>query len=131
MSPLPHTFKRIRLNLARSPEFPQGSTRHGYEFVAPLDAEDHIDLAQWEIYKENCRVRRFWEGEPDEVGRLVHRGGGRHGRWAFDYDPEETADDESGYRFDSHSFRQGDYVSIRGEDDQNYTFLVLSVEPAT
>ena len=35
---LPHTFKRIRLNLARSKEFPQGSSRHGYEFVAPLDA---------------------------------------------------------------------------------------------
>lgn len=131
MSSLPHTFKRIRLNLARSPEFPQGSTRRGYEFVAPLDADDHIDLEQWKAHKENCRVRRFWEGEPDEVGQLVHSGGGRHGRWVFDYDPEETTDDESGYRFDSHSFRQGDYVSIRGDADEIYTFVVVSVEPAT
>ena len=37
MTALPHAFKRIRLNLARSKEFPQGSQRHGYEFVAPLD----------------------------------------------------------------------------------------------
>ena len=41
---LPHNFKRIRLNLARSKEFPQGSSRHGYEFVAPLDAQGHIDV---------------------------------------------------------------------------------------
>src|SRR5262245_42505775 len=33
---LPHELKRIRLNLARSKEFPAGSARHGYEFVAPL-----------------------------------------------------------------------------------------------
>jgi hypothetical protein len=33
---LPHELKRIRLNLARSKEFPSGSERHGYEFVAPV-----------------------------------------------------------------------------------------------
>ena len=37
---LPHVFKRIRLNLARSKEFPQGSSKHGYEFVAPLDGNE-------------------------------------------------------------------------------------------
>ena len=40
---LPHSFKRIRLHLARSKEFPAGSAQHGYEFVAPLDAKSHID----------------------------------------------------------------------------------------
>jgi hypothetical protein len=43
MTQLPHVLKRIRLNLARSKEFPLGSDRHGYEFVAPLDASGHID----------------------------------------------------------------------------------------
>ena len=47
MTALPHAFKRIRLNLARSKEFPQGSQRHGYEFVAPLDRNGHIDAALW------------------------------------------------------------------------------------
>ena len=32
---LPHLLKRIRLELARSKDFPMGSARHGYEFVAP------------------------------------------------------------------------------------------------
>jgi hypothetical protein len=31
---LPHVLKRIRLNLARSKDFPAGSAKHGYEFVA-------------------------------------------------------------------------------------------------
>jgi len=43
MTQLPHVLKRIRLNLARSKEFPNGSARHGYEFVAPLDDTGHID----------------------------------------------------------------------------------------
>ena len=33
---LPQVLKRIRLELARSNEFPMGSANHGYEFVAPL-----------------------------------------------------------------------------------------------
>ena len=46
---LPHTFKRIRLHLARSKEFPSGSSRHGYEFVVPLDANGHIDATLWKV----------------------------------------------------------------------------------
>lgn len=132
MTTLPHTFKRIRLNLARSKEFPQGSTRHGYEFVAPLDDKDHIDVALWKQHRDHCRVRRFWVGEDDEVGQLVHKPGGpEHGRWMFDYNPKRADDDESGYRFGAHAFRPGEYVSIRDEDGEMHTYQVASVEPAT
>ena len=132
MTTLPHNFKRIRLNLARSKEFPQGSARHGYEFVAPLDDKSHIDVEQWRRDRDHCRVRRFWEGEDDEIGRLVHRPGGpEHGRWVFDYDPARADDDESGYRFGAHAFRPGEYVSIRDEDGETHTYQVISVETAT
>ena len=88
---LPHTLKRIRLNLARSKQFPSGSVRHGYEFVAPLDAVGHIDPQLWHQYRDHCRVRRFWQGEDDQIGRLVHKpGGAEHARWVFDYDPESV-----------------------------------------
>jgi len=128
---LPHTFKRIRLNLARSKEFPQGSDKHGYEFVAPLDASGHIDAALWHKDPEHCRVRRFWEGEGDEIGFLVHKPGGpEHARWVFDYDDTAQDDDESGYRFGTHAFKPGEYVSIRNEDGDTHTFQVISVEPA-
>jgi len=132
MTTLPHTLKRIRLNLARSKEFPQGSTKHGYEFGAPLDANGHIDVELWRKHREHCRVRRFWEGEDDEVGFLVHKPGGpEHARWMFDYNPRRADDDESGYRFGAHAFRTGEYVSIRDEDGEMHTFVVASVEPAT
>ena len=37
------SLKRIRLELARTPDFPNGSGQHGYEFVAPLDDKGHLD----------------------------------------------------------------------------------------
>jgi hypothetical protein len=129
---LPHLLKRIRLNLARSKEFLQGSTKHGYEFGAPLDANGHIDVALWREHREHCRVRRFWEGEDDQIGLLVHKPGGpEHARWVFDYDQTAEDDDESGYRFGAHVFRPGEYVSIRNDDGEMHTFVVASVEPAT
>jgi hypothetical protein len=128
---LPHNFKRIRLNLARSKEFPNGSERHGYEFVAPLDANGRIDVEHWKRDRAHCRVRRFWGGEDDQIGMLVHRPGGpEHGRWIFDYDPAAEDDDERGYRFGAHAFRPGEYVSISGEHGDTHTYRVVSVEPA-
>jgi hypothetical protein len=131
MTQLPHVLKRIRLNLARSKEFPTGSARHGYEFVAPLDADGHIDPELWRKYRGHCRVRRFWGGE-EEIGWLVHRPGGpQHARWVFDYDQSSDDDEEAGYRFAAHVFQPGEYVSIRDEDGEMHTFQVALVEPAT
>ena len=128
---LPHTLKRIRLNLARSTEFPAGSARHGYEFVAPLDSSGHIDPQLWQQFREHCRVRRFWNGKPDQIGRLVHKPGGKeHARWIFDYDPKRSDDDESGYRFGAHAFVPGEYVSISDEDGEIHTYRVVSVQTA-
>ncbi len=129
MTTLPHVLKRIRLNLARSKEFPEGSALHGYEFVAPLDQAGHIDLALWKQHRDHCRVRRFW-GREEEAGRLVHRPGGKGGVWIFDYVPGTSEDDEAGYRFASHAFIPGEYVSIRDEDGEMHTFQVAAVEPA-
>lgn len=128
---LPPNFKRIRLNLARSKEFPNGSAHHGYEFVAPLDGAGHIDSKLWQQHRDQCRVRRFWNDEDEQFGLLVHKpGGAEHARWVFDYDARTTADDEAGYRFGSHAFLPGEYVSITEEDGEQHTFKVVSVEPA-
>lgn len=129
---LPHTLKRIRLHLARSKAFPEGSSRHGYEFVAPIDAKGHIDPELWRQHREHCRVRRFWDGEPEQVGRLRHMpGGAEHARWVFDYDTSRADDDEAGYRFGTHAFVPGEYVSITEDDGDIHTFRVMSVEAAT
>jgi hypothetical protein len=76
-------------------------------------------------------VRRFWAGD-DQTGHLVHKpGGAEHARWVFQYDPAPEDDDEAGYRFGSHVFAPGEYVSIRDhDDDEIHTFKVASVETA-
>lgn len=125
------SLKRITLNLARSKEFPAGSAAHGYEFVAPLDAEGHLDAGGWKANKAACRVRRFWGDEELDLGHLVHRGGAnKGGSWAFTYDIAGDEDDEAGYRFGAHSFNIGDYVSIRDDDEVLHTFVVALVQPA-
>jgi len=116
-------LKRIRLNLARTKEFPAGSPLHGYEFVAPLDDTGHIDAASWKIHRDQCRVRRFWGAEDEDIGHLVHRPGGS---WAFRYDIAGDEDDEAGYRFGTHAFVPGEYVSIRDEDGELHTFQVVT-----
>jgi hypothetical protein len=123
-------LNRILLNLARSKEFPDGSSRHGYDFIAPLDPQGHIDPVLWRKYRDYCRVRRFWEGEDDEIGRLVHKpGGAGHGRWVFTYSSDDDDDDEAGYKFGAHAFLPGEYVSISGQDGKLHTFRVVAVDP--
>ncbi len=123
------TLRKIRLELARDHDFPDGSRHHGYELVAPLDADGHIDAAAWAKHKARCRVRRFWEGEDDEIGHVVRKPGGA---WAFHYDINgEEDDDETGYRLAQHKFMMGEYVSIRDHDDDKLrTFRVVSVTAA-
>jgi len=120
-------LKKIRLNLARTREYPNGSNRHGYEFAAPLDAGGRIDVEGWKRLRENCRVRRFWGDEEHDIGHLVHRPGGS---WAFRYDIAGDEDDEAGYRLGDHAFRPGEYVSIRDEDGDLHTFQVVTISNA-
>lgn len=125
-----HMLKHVKLQLARSKEFPSGSARHGYDFVAPLDEKGHIDPELWRKHRDSCRVRRFWD-EEEAIGHLVHKPGGtEHARWMFEYQAAGDDDEEAGYRFGAHSFLPGEYVSIRGHDGQLHTFLVASVQPA-
>lgn len=116
-------LRKIRLELARNREFPNGSPAHGYEFVAPLDPDGHFDAEEWRQSRQKCSVRRFWPGEDDACGRLIHRGL----RWAFHYDGEDPDDDEPIFKFDRHTFREGEYVSITEHDGALRTFRVAHV----
>lgn len=120
MTPL----SRIRLELARNPDFPEGSAAHGYNIIAPLDPDGKLDQRAWKKFRQTCRVQRFWKGEEDKIGRLSHKPGGI---WFVDYDPKTDTDDEPGFRFGSHVFRSGEYVSIRENDGVLRTFRVVSV----
>lgn len=118
------TLKTITLELARNAEFPEGSSERGYEFRAPLGADGLLDQSSWKTDEDKCTVRRFWPGEPDEVGRLRHR---RNGSWVFHYDGMDEDDDEPIFKLDRHHFVEGEYVSITEHDGVQRTFRVASI----
>jgi len=120
------SLMRVRLELARSPDFPEGSSMHGYEFVAPLNKDGHIDASAWKKLKDKCRVTRFWGESPEETGLLRHVG---HG-WRFDYNRSDDADDEPFFKLDRHALSPGEYVSITEHDGVQRPFRVLMVTPA-
>jgi hypothetical protein len=118
-------LRRVRLELARDHDFPEGSRERGYDFIAPLDSKGHIDFDAWKELRERCRVRRYWAHEREEVGHIVHK---RGHMWAFHYDIHgDPSHDETGFRFDSHAFVPGEYVSIKEQDGVLRTFRVVSV----
>jgi hypothetical protein len=117
-------LRRVRLELARDHDFPNGSREHGYDFIAPIDEKGQINAAAWKELRDKCRVRRFWGGE-DAVGHILHRPGGG---WSFHYDIRgDAVHDERGYHFENHTFKPGEYVSIREQDGVLRTFRVISV----
>ncbi len=123
-------LQHITLNLAREPDFPEGSAECGYDIVAPLDSAGHLDHEAWHKAKAECRVRRFWAGEDDRSGLLVHQAGGAHGAtWRIDYGSKE-AEEESGYRLDSHHFAANEYVTIRDSEGHPHTFKIMEIRPA-
>lgn len=129
-APHPAPLKRVTLTLARSKEFPEGSAKHGYEFIAPIGSDGHIDLTAWKAARADCTVRHFAANEDDETGMLVHSpGGAEHARWVFDYDSKQQGDEEAGFQFGKHLFITGEYVSIKGHDGKTHTYAVSSVRP--
>jgi len=117
------SLSKIRLELARTKEAPNGDSRCGYEFVAPLDAAGHFDPAAWRQHKAACTVRRFWLKADDERGLLVHT---RGRKWVFSYAPGED-DDEPLFKFDRHTFTAGEYVSVTEHDGVTRPFRVVAV----
>ena len=124
------TLRKVTLHAARSKEFPQGSIRHGYDFIAPLTEDGHIDLEAWKAHRGECFAHRFWAAEPTMRGLLVHRAGGLGGStWAFEWkSPGAGEEEEEGFRFGDHAFKIGEYVSVREAEGDLLTFRVVRVE---
>ena len=124
---LPPSFRRIRLELAREPDHPEGSREIGYDFTAPLDTQGRVDADLWREHRAICTAVRFRPGDEIDIGHLTRRPGGS---WAFHYDVQGDEEDEPAYRFGDHALRVGEYVSI-AEDGVQHTYRVVSVRAAT
>ena len=125
-----YTMRRIHLEGARTQVHPEGEPDNAYDLVAPLDASGHISVEGWRSQRALCFVHRLEGGDVVERGLLTHRSGGHGGgTWMIDYDPLAVGEEEAGFHFETHVFKPGEYVSIRGADECLHPYRVTSVLP--
>ena len=114
----------VRLELGRTPDYPEGSASRAYVMRLPLDESALIDRVALAHNPGLATVRRFWPCEPDQRGYIVRKGKG----WAFSYAMGED-DDEDLYQLEAHPLRLGEYVTITEPDGVRYPFKVVSSQP--
>lgn len=118
-------LSQIVLHLARNPDagVAEGNATHGYVLVAPLTREGLLDDQAWRDQKAACTVRAFAAGVV-RGGKLARRG---H-NWFFDYERNETSDDEPVFKLEQHTFATGEYVTVTDQRDTPLVYRVDSVK---
>ena len=115
-------WKSIRLELARTREFPEGSPSRAYLLRLPLDDEGLIDEASFKGSPAMATVHRHWPNEADVSGYVIRTPYG----WALSYEPGD-ADDETVFHLETHPIRMGDYITLTEPDGRQLPFRVASV----
>ncbi|QWT16580.1 hypothetical protein [Sphingobium xenophagum] len=119
------TWKSIRLELARTHDFPEGSPDRQYLVSLPLDDNDLVDADALKAEPARATVRRIWADEPDRHGYIVAAGTG----WAFSYAVGED-DDEPIFHLETHPVRAGEYLTLTEQDGEVLPFRVTQCEDA-
>lgn len=119
------TLYHVHMQLARTPEFPEGSKDHGYDLVLPLTSEQRFDIRAWKTEKGAGKVRRFWGSEEPRQGQLRHAG---H-QWFVDYDVKQEGDEEPFFKLENHKIARGEYLSLSEAGGETHTFLITGVTP--
>lgn len=117
-------WQSIRLELARTPDFPEGSASRAYLLRLPLNDDGLIDADALGRAPDRATVRRFWPNQPDMSGYVIHT---PHG-WAFSYEIGEE-DDEIVFHLESHPMRIGEYITLTEPDGSRLPFQVAGVKP--
>ncbi len=112
-------WKNVRLELARTREFPNGSAGRAYLLRLPLDDVGQIDECQISENPERATVRRHWPNEPDRDGHLVRKRDG----WVFSYAAGDN-DDEIQCHLEANPLRMGECVTITETDGVKLPFKV-------
>lgn len=117
------SLKRVRLELARNSDFPDGNPNQGYEVTLPLTDDHRFDADAWEDDGQLCTVAKFSIEHDDQHGQLIRTDAGQ---WAFSYELGD-ADDEGIFRLESHIFQPDEYVTVSDDDGEQHVFQVKSV----
>ncbi len=115
-------WKIIRLELARTPEYPSGSASRAYILRLPVYEDGMIDEDAVKEHRSMATVRRFWPNEPDQQGYVVKAGD----HWAFSYRVGED-DDESLFHLETHPLAPGEFVTLTEPDGRQFPFKVAEV----
>lgn len=115
----------IRLELARTPDFPLGSPSRAYLIRLPLSKDGLIDEAGLAANPARATVHRHWPNQPDRSGYVVPTRSG----WAFSYEPGE-ADDENVFHLETHQLRIGDYITLTEPDGSRLPYRVTDLRLA-
>ena len=116
-------WKSIRLELARTKEFPGGSASRAYLLRLPLDSSGLIDEEALGHAPALATVHRHWPNEPDLSGYVVRTPNG----WALSYEPGED-DDETVFHLETHPIRVGEYITLTEPDGRRLPFRVASLK---
>ena len=116
-------WQSIRLELARTPQFPEGSASRAYLLHLPLDERGLVNEPARGRSPERATVRRFWPNEPDQSGYVIRRKDG----WAFSYMPGDE-DDETIFHLENHPIRLGEYLTLTEPDGTRLPFRVASIK---
>jgi len=115
------SWKSVRLELARSPEFPRGSASRAFLLRLPLCNDGWIDCEAINLNESQATVRRFWASEPDSLGKIVRS----DGEWSLRFGSDTSA----GFRMPDDKLVVDQAISIQGPDGVELPFRVISIAP--
>ena len=116
-------WKMIRLELARTNDFPDGSVSRAYLLRLPLAEDGLIDERALRDAPAQAIARRCWPNEPEMAGYLVAANGGL----SFS---DEPAGDCSGnvFHLETRPIRMGERVLLTEPNGRKLPFRVASLE---
>jgi hypothetical protein len=113
-------WKNIRLELARTAQFPAGSVSRGYLIRLPLGDSDHVDRRTLQKTPHRATVRRYWSTEPDEAGVVEEAS---NGSWALRCNGSAPRM----MLVENLPIRLGQLVSVVEEDGKKLPFRIASI----
>ena len=116
-------WKSIRLELARTRDFPEGSASRAYLLRLPLDERGLIDEQALYSAPALATVHRYWPNQRDRSGYMIRTPKG----WAMSYEPGEE-DDETVFHLETHPIRVGEYITLTEPDGSRLPFRVASLK---
>lgn len=117
-------WRIVKLELASTEGFPNGSPGRSYLLRLPLDDDSRIDESIRAELPDHATVRRFWPDEPDRSGYILRRGSG----WAFSFAIDGEDDEQATpCHLEDSTFLVGEHLILHDHAAGAKPFLIVSI----